>query len=82
MYAAIGYDAAYPDLNLDSLLTDKGPAAVAQLRKTCIQEAVALGLPMDRRASTYITRDVWAMPTWQRRFHENRLGYTALQSPS
>lgn len=81
LYAAIGHDAAYPGLDLDSLLTDRGRAIARQLRNTCIQEAIALGLLTNKNAATYIKRDVWSIAAWRRAFNDNRLGFLAPATP-
>jgi hypothetical protein len=69
--AAVGLDAAYPDLRLDSYLTPAGRAGVAALRTGCTDATKALA---GRRVTDITTKDPLTTAVWQRRLAENSLG--------
>jgi len=83
--AAIGYDAAYPDLNLDSYLNDAGRTMVAQNQNFCIASAEGIMMFLDlsgRRIGEYFTStNPLTTPEWIRRLDENRLGTAAPKAP-
>jgi hypothetical protein len=79
MYAAIGFNAAYPGLDLDRYLNARGKAYVAQLRDTCLQEAALTG--QFSRRSDFTSTDIFGLPDWQRRLRENTLGFARPHAP-
>ena len=82
LYAAMGFDTAYPELELDSYLNDRGRRATATLQGTCIQDAILGGLLMPRTMSAYTTRNpLETQPLWKQRLAENNLGTIAPQPP-
>jgi hypothetical protein len=80
-YAAIGFQRAYPGLDLDRHLTAAGRDALARLRDTCIQDAIVAGLLMPQDRSAYFTADPFAIPALRRRFRQNSLGHVAPRTP-
>jgi pimeloyl-ACP methyl ester carboxylesterase len=79
-YCAIGYAAAYPELDLDAHLTPLGREWVATLRESTIFQAMASGRRVtDMGELTDPT--VLELPDWRLRLDENRLGEIAPQSP-
>lgn len=69
--AAIGLDAAYPELDLDSFLTPDGRSSIAELRDGCLDAIAAFtGKSIDDIA----TRNPMDDPAWQDRLAENSLG--------
>lgn len=68
---AVAYHAAYPEIELDGLLTPRGHAAVEEVRRDCLVDIVT-----SRRAFTRLSRltlrSPLTDPAWQRRFAENR----------
>ncbi|MBO2448503.1 triacylglycerol lipase [Actinomadura barringtoniae] len=81
LYAAIGLNAAYPDLHLDSYLNAKGRDLTAQMRDSCIYKAGIIGVPQWLRRSTVLTQDVLRLPQWQKRIAQNRTGAIAPKAP-
>ncbi|WP_158884942.1 lipase family protein [Amycolatopsis anabasis] len=81
LYAAIGLNAAYPELQLDRHLNAKGRALANQLRDSCIYQAGLIGAPQWLRRSKVLNQDVLTMPRWQQRMAENRTGDTAPAAP-
>ena len=79
-YGAIGYAAAYPELDLDSILTPAGSAAIGALRESSILQAMRLGAQFTR-ASEFTRPSVFDVPEWRTRLRENRLGMTAPAAP-
>lgn len=69
---AIAYDATYPELDLEGLLTPRGRTAAAAARGDCLVD-----LLLSRYAfsplSRMTTRSPLADPAWLARFRENRL---------
>ncbi|GAB4013859.1 lipase family protein [Nocardioides ultimimeridianus] len=81
LYAAIGFDAAYPELHLARYLTPRGVAAVRTLRNSCIEDAIVDGLLMPTSTATYVRPDPLVSSAWLRRLHQNDLGRRAPQVP-
>lgn len=85
LYAGIGFDAAYPELNLDTYLTPVGRVATAVLRRTHIVTAIAFGLTIGilrlGRSRYFCTEELPAHPKWRIRYEENNLGYIAPAAP-
>lgn len=71
-FAALGLDAAYPDLNLDAYLTEAGRASARRLKGQC---AVGLlVLEAFKRVSAIAAANLFEAPTWQARLAQNTLG--------
>lgn len=68
---ALAYDAAYPEIELDELLTSRGRAAVAEARRDCIENLLTSRWSFSR-LSRLTVRDPFADERWLRRFRENR----------
>ncbi|SEG88143.1 Secretory lipase [Thermomonospora echinospora] len=82
--AAVGYDAAYPELNLAGYLNDAGRALLARGQSLCLVSADGISTYLGtafKRISDYTTTDPLATPAWQRRLNENRLGSAAPAVP-
>lgn len=70
--AGVGLAAAYPELDLDSYLTDEGRALFHDIRNKCVSDInSALA---GRRLAELTTSDMLNSPAWQARLAENRLG--------
>lgn len=79
-FAAVGLDAAYPELDLDSYLNDTGKQAIAEAKQQdCVVELLAK-YP-GKKISDYTTHDPLPTPQWQARIEENRLGTKAIEVP-
>ncbi|WP_240487075.1 lipase family protein [Actinomadura flavalba] len=75
--AALGYDAAYPDLRLDSALNDAGRELRRRHADLCFVSLDLGPAALDtsfRRFSDVATRDLMKDPAWLARFAENKLG--------
>ncbi|MBC6456435.1 lipase family protein [Actinomadura sp. HBU206391] len=71
--AGIGFDAAYPELPFQELLTPEGRALFADIRDDCLSEIQSK--LADRRMNEFTTvPDVLRLPAWQARLAESRLG--------
>ena len=81
LYGAIGFNTAYPELDLQHYLTAAGVKTVAAMRSSCIPDAIAQGLLMDKRTSTYVTPNPLTTRAWLARLHENDLGYLPPHPP-
>jgi alpha-beta hydrolase superfamily lysophospholipase len=79
-YGAIGFAAAYPDLELEKHLTEDGSAAIAILRNTSIFQAAMRG-PRYARIEQLSDPNVMELPEWRARLGENRLGSIAPAVP-
>lgn len=78
--ASVGYDAAYPELDLDSFLNEKG----AEMKKKVYGACIEMIFPMAfKRSADYLKpgMDPLKDPRWQKRFDENKLGNVAPQFP-
>jgi hypothetical protein len=72
LMAAPGFDAAYPELDLDSYLNATGKAQLASGTEKCV--AGILTSYAFKRQADYTTTSPLATPAWQARLNENKLG--------
>ncbi len=79
-YGAIGYAAAYPDLEFESYLVGRGRETVAALRRSNILQAAIRG-PRFARVDRLTDPNVLELPNWRARLRENRLGTIAPAVP-
>ncbi|MDR0344683.1 MAG: lipase family protein, partial [Nocardiopsaceae bacterium] len=79
--AAIGFNAAYPSLDLSGSLTARGKAELAELDTMC--QVPALALFAGQRIENYTVGHVNPIgePKWQRVLNANDLGATAPRVP-
>jgi hypothetical protein len=75
---ALGYDAAYPDLDLDSYLTSAGRAAFAAAANSCAPALLTLA---GKHMSDYATTNPFTTAAWQARLAENSLGAHPPKAP-
>ena len=78
--AAIGFNAAYPELNLEERLNDTGRALVADLRDECVAEISRKGANR-RMAALSTIDDPVHHPPLVARLADNRPGETAPAAP-
>ncbi|WP_205315100.1 lipase family protein [Nonomuraea lactucae] len=69
--AGVGLDAAYPELDLEADLNDRGRALMADAADDCVGD---LGKLAGLRFSDLSPVDLLNQPKWQTRLAENRLG--------
>jgi hypothetical protein len=79
-YGAIGYAAAYPELDLDRHLTPRGLDCIEMLRASNIHQAAVRG-PRFASAGELTEPNVLELPEWRARLAENRLGGIAPEAP-
>jgi fermentation-respiration switch protein FrsA (DUF1100 family) len=79
-YGAIGYAAAYPDLELDAYLTPIAREQISALRESSILQPMVWG-PRHMRSSELTDPNVLELPEWRRRLRENRLGLMRPAAP-
>ncbi|MBF6428235.1 lipase [Nocardia cyriacigeorgica] len=72
LMVAIGHDAAYPELDLDSYLTAQGRDLVQQLRGGCVLDNVRAG--EGHSLNEALARNPLDDPQWRQRLGEDRLG--------
>lgn len=77
---AVGFNAAYPELNLEELLNDPGRALVADLRDECVAEIARKGANR-RMAELSTIDDPLHHPPLLARLADNRAGETAPTAP-
>jgi fermentation-respiration switch protein FrsA (DUF1100 family) len=85
LLTALGFDATYPELSLDSYLNDRGRELVADGRDTCIVSVAGISV-LGRVAGTWTDAYVQGVnplrvPAWRARLAENRLGRVAPKVP-
>lgn len=68
---ALAYEAAYPEIELDDVLTPRGRSAVDEARRDCIEQLLTSRHSFSRLARL-TTRNPLADPVWLGRFRENR----------
>jgi Secretory lipase len=77
--AAVGLDAAYPELNLESYLNDTGRQLLEANQNACLADGLlALGF---QSIENLTTSNPLTTPAWQARLDQNRLGSVAPQVP-
>ncbi|WP_043268541.1 lipase family protein [Streptomyces sp. CT34] len=79
LMAAIGQNAAFPELHLDRYLNDEGRHYVDFLRHNCVVLDVAAGL--FKRISDVTVKNPLYEPDWQARLRESTLGTRAPDAP-
>ncbi|MDE3131996.1 MAG: lipase, partial [Acidobacteriota bacterium] len=79
-YGAIGYAAAYPELQLEPYLVGDAAATIDGLRRTNIVQAAVRG-PRFARVAQLTNPNVLELPSWRARLRENRLGTFAPATP-
>ncbi|WP_419997088.1 lipase family protein [Streptomyces boninensis] len=79
LMAAIGQNAAFPELKLDSYLNDRGRSLVSIMKKNCVAvDAVAGSFT---KITDVTTKNPLEQPDWQARLAESKLGGTAPDAP-
>lgn len=79
LMAAVGQDAAYPELRLDNYLNDRGRYYVDFLKHHCVVVNTVAGL--FKRISDVTVRNPLDAPDWQRVLHSSDLGSHAPDRP-
>jgi fermentation-respiration switch protein FrsA (DUF1100 family) len=79
-YGAIGYAAAYPELELEPYLVGAAAPTIEALRRTNILQAAVRG-PRFARVDELTSPNVLELPSWRKRLRENRLGTLAPAAP-
>lgn len=77
LMAALGYDSAYPDLNLDSYLNDNGRRIKARYKDLCLLSFDLAPVLVDtafRHIGDFTTHNPIDSPAWRARFNANDLG--------
>lgn len=77
--AALGFDAAYPELKLDSYLNASGKKALANVDTLCVVGMIAAYAY--HKISEYTTSNPLVNPVWIARLNENKLGQSPPKVP-
>jgi hypothetical protein len=77
--AAVGFNAAYPELRLDDHLTVAARPLIARLKTLCLDDAIREFAGM--HISDVLTTNLLADPVWKARLAENVLGHTPPRVP-
>jgi Secretory lipase len=84
LMAALGLDAAYPDLDLESYLNARGQQLVETSQDLCLASVDGFGTLISvalTRFDDYTTTNPLDTPTWQARLEATRLGHAAPSAP-
>lgn len=84
LMAAVGFDAAYPDLHLATYLNARGRDLIARARSLCLASmdgVERLVTTSFTERTDYVTSDPLATSTWRARLGASRLGATAPAAP-
>lgn len=84
LMAAIGLDAAYPELDLDGYLNPRGQELIESAQELCLVDVDGFSTLIDvafTGIDDYTTSDPLASPEWQARLDETRLGEAAPSAP-
>ncbi|MGW5410819.1 lipase family protein [Actinomadura geliboluensis] len=82
--AAVGYDTAYPELDLEKYLNDAGRELLKKAESLCLVSVDGIGTlagTLFKKISDYTTSDPLATPEWRQRLDENKLGSAAPSVP-
>ena len=77
LMTAVGYDKAYPELNLNSYLNQAGKDLLATAKSTCLVSVDGFGQIAGtayKHVSDFTTTDPLANATWKARLNANKLG--------
>lgn len=77
--AAIGQDAAFPELNLESYLNPAGKKLIGTLRDSCVADGAVLGA--FKKISDMTVKNPLDQPDWQQRLRESTVGTRAPDTP-
>lgn len=77
--AAIGQNAAFPELNLESYLNPVGKKLIGTLRDSCVADGAVLGA--FKKISDMTVKNPLGQPDWQRRLRESAVGTRAPDAP-
>ncbi|MFE0135877.1 lipase family protein [Streptomyces sp. NPDC059037] len=77
--AAIGQNAAFPELNLESYLNPAGKKLIGALRDSCVADGAVLGA--FKKITDMTTRNPLDQPDWQQRLRESSVGTRAPDAP-
>jgi hypothetical protein len=78
-FAAIGLDATYPELDLDSYLNRAGRDLIATARNSCLVDGLLLGT--GRHLADLTTTNPLNTPQWQARIAQQKIGNIGPQVP-
>ncbi|QEU92600.1 lipase family protein [Streptomyces kanamyceticus] len=70
--AAIGQNAAFPELNLESYLNPAGKALIGAMRNSCVADGAVLG--SFKSIASMTTKNPLEQPDWQQRLRESGVG--------
>ena len=79
-FAAVGLDAAYPDLRLDSYLNDTGRTELAKAKSEACLPELLVNYAF-KKISDFTTTNPLPTPAWQARLAQNRLGLGTIRVP-
>ncbi|MFK4067640.1 lipase family protein [Streptomyces sp. NPDC029674] len=77
--AAIGQNAAFPELNLDSYLNPLGKGLFSAMKDACVADGAVLG--SFRTIASVTTKNPLDQPDWKRRLDESRVGTVKPDAP-
>ena len=78
LMSAFGLDSAYPELDLQSFLNDKGRETYESEQGACVDAVFGHAF---QRISDFTTSNPLADPRWQARLEQNKLGSARPQAP-
>ncbi|MFG1925012.1 lipase family protein [Cryptosporangium sp. NPDC048952] len=78
LLAALGLDAAYPELNLPAYLNERGRTLYETQQDACIDQVFGYAF---QHIADYTTTNPLTTPAWQSRLTENKLGSTPPRAP-
>jgi hypothetical protein len=78
--ASVGYDAAYPELDLESFLNDRGKTVLKKVYGACIDMIFQVS---GQRSKRFLNPGMNPLedPRWLKRFDENTLGFDPARAP-
>ena len=79
LMSAIGHDAVYPELKLESYLNDEGRKLTTMTKDACLDEILSEGA--GKRIEDVTTSNPLERPEWKKRIGENKLGTKSPDHP-
>jgi hypothetical protein len=84
LMTAIGFDAAYPELDLPNYLNDRGRELAQTATSLCLVDVAGFSTLINTaftRIEDYVTTNPLDTAAWQQRLNENKLGATRPAAP-
>ena len=84
LMASVGFDAAYPELNLENYVNSRGKDLLAKAQNMCLTSFDGVSTVINTaftKITDYVHTNPLTTPTWQYRLNQNKLGGSKPTTP-